>query len=142
GLCFGISKYAPIYSAFPISTQKITYNLESTVPHRDLFLLDQGLEYWAEQGVLMLNSALTSSRQGGHMNAWGWFIINVLQLLDQEGLPFVAIGDYPQKMMTKFVTKGHLIKCQDTTEVNHMGYWDVNIFNQVNEVLSKPISWH
>lgn len=142
GLCFGLSAYTPLYAANPRSTNRITKTLEYKIKDRDLFLLDQSFEYWAKQGVLMLNAALTSSSKGGHMDAWAWFIINVIKFIDNEKIPIVTIGDYPGRMVNKFAKKSPVINCQDTSVTTGYDYWDVDFFNEVNKIIDKPISWH
>ena len=72
------------------------------------------LDYWADQGVLLLNSVLTvqaglaASHQG---KGWERFTDRIVELLNQqsEGLVFILWGNYAQKKGAMIDRNRHLV---------------------------------
>ncbi len=72
------------------------------------------LQFWARQGVLLLNSVLTveNGRAGSHQNrGWEVFTDRVIEVLstEREHLIFVLWGAYAQKKGGKIDRKKHLV---------------------------------
>ena len=75
--------------------------IDYTIPHRTI-IFDPSLEKWEEQGVLLLNSALTCEvgRVGSHYLLWRPFIISLLTNLSKcsSGIVYVLIGSQAQSL--------------------------------------------
>ena len=75
--------------------------IDYTIPHRTI-IFDPSLEKWEEQGVLLLNSALTceAGRVGSHYLLWRPFIISLLTNLSKcsSGIVYVLMGSQAQSL--------------------------------------------
>ena len=75
--------------------------IDYTIPHRTI-IFDPSLEKWEEQGVLLLNSALTCEvgRVGSHYLLWRPFIISLLTNLFKcsSGIVYVLMGSQAQSL--------------------------------------------
>lgn len=65
------------------------------------FILDQepNLERWAEQGVLLLNTALSISEGEDHYPMWHKLIVNTISALPNPAVVFMLWGDRPKKFI-------------------------------------------
>ena len=92
GLCFSSEAYST-----PKSLQSIR-NVLKTLYGRDL--TSNSLEYWAKQGVLLLNTALTTieGAKTAHMDVWQEFTSGIIRFLNAETeCCFIAWGTPAQK---------------------------------------------
>lgn len=73
--------------------------IDFTIPHLEINF-DLSLEKWEKQGVLMLNSALTCSRElpGSHSSYWRNFTKSLLVNLSRNttGIVYVLLGSTAQ----------------------------------------------
>lgn len=67
------------------------------------------LKYLANQGVLLLNSALTCvvGNPGTHYKEWEWFVRGVLEVLQTKNLQYILYGKKAQELSTSIVGKVH-----------------------------------
>lgn len=97
GLCFGNHEHTKNLSPSLEILKECCIN--NTIPH-GIIEFDNTLESWANQGVLMLNSALTceANKIGSHIMIWRKFIANVLAKLSycEYGLIYVLFGKQAQ----------------------------------------------
>jgi uracil-DNA glycosylase len=108
GLCFSVQKGIP----FPPSLQNIFKEI-----HNDLGLPIPShgcLQYWAEQGVLLLNAVLTveQSKAAAHQGkGWEQFTDAIVSALNnqREGLVFLLWGSYAQKKGSFIDTRKHFV---------------------------------
>ena len=111
------------------------------------------LKGWAEQGVLMLNTALTvaEGNPGSHLNMWEPFTDRLIALLSEhcKGLVFILWGNKP-KAKSRLISKsgGHLVlECQHPSPqiTNNTFDKDCKHFSQSNAWLKDhkktPINW-
>lgn len=91
--------------------------IDFTKPHRTINF-DQSLEKWEEQGVIMLNSALTvpvNGTPGSHMLIWRDFMKTLLTNLSMAmpGIVYVLMGNQAQSL-EPFIDKrsNHVIRCR------------------------------
>lgn len=117
--------------------------IEHTV-YKGAYAWEKDLTRWSNQGVLMLNVALTTQVgiMGRHYLLWRPFIAYVLDRLafNHMGLAYVFMGtkakDWSKSIPNnnyKFVTTHPATASNNTPEV-----WDSgNVFNQVNVVLQE-----
>ncbi len=110
------------------------------------------LEYWAKQGVLLLNSVLTveSHRAGSHQNkGWEIFTDTIIHRLNQElnHLVFILWGSYAQKKGAFIDPNKHLIiKSVHPSPLSaHRGFFGSRPFSKANAYLQqhnkKMIDW-
>lgn len=80
GLAFANDIFKEGFKTISPSLKVIRDSVLSLVDSKELPIFDPSLESWAEQGILLLNSALTVRRgePGSHMKAWRPFIERLL----------------------------------------------------------------
>lgn len=108
------------------------------------------LTRWAEQGVLMLNTALTVeiNKIGSHYSLWRTFTEHVLTSINKEKsqLIVVLLGKKAQEWK-KFITNHIIIEVEHPAAAAYKGgVWDdKNLFIRINELLKnqgKPlVNW-
>ena len=114
--------------------------IDFTIPHRTI-IFDPSLEKWEEQGVLLLNSALTcqQGRVGSHSLIWRPFIKSLLTNLSEQacGIVYILMGTDAQSFET-YINKqfNHIIR------IRHPSYYartktkmPSNIWQDVNNIL-------
>lgn len=91
--------------------------IDFTRPHR-IITFDQSLEKWEEQGVLLLNAALTipvNGTPGSHMLMWRNFMKSFLTNLSLHtvGIVYVLMGSAAQSLESCINTRfNHVIRCR------------------------------
>jgi uracil-DNA glycosylase len=124
------------------SLQKIFEAVEHTVYQDYPTHQDPDLTRWANQGVLLLNSALTCEidKVGSHYNVWKEFIAYVMDILNftDSGLIFVLMGKQAQELEGLIGEHHHIIK---TTHPAYASYtkqaWDCeNMFEEINKIIT------
>ena len=104
---------------------------------------DPDLTRWANQGVLMLNSALTTQvdKVGTHYDIWKDFIAYVLDILSltNSGLIFMLLGAKAQELESIIGQNHYILKASHPASAAYTKTtWDCNdIFNKANEILAK-----
>jgi uracil-DNA glycosylase len=104
---------------------------------------DPDLTRWANQGVLMLNSALTTQvdKVGTHYDIWKDFIAYVLDMLSltNSGLIFMLLGSKAQELESIIGQNHYILKASHPASAAYTKTtWDCNdIFNKANEILAK-----
>lgn len=143
GLAFGVPHEC---QTLPPSLKLI----EQQVLEQGYIFLDKTLENWAEQGVLLLNSSLTTEKNTPaiHINIWKPFIEELLKevTINNPGLPVVLIGSYAHKfepcLNNAFVQK---LEHPAYSARNNRNWDSKNTFNVTNDILFKnngiKISW-
>ncbi len=115
---------------------------------QDKKLQDKELEHWAEQGVFLLNTILTT--EVGKVNSHrdiGWEVFTnavIKKISDQkEGVVFVLLGKQAQtkeELIDK--EKHHIIKTtHPSPQSAHRGFLKSKLFTQINEKLTTAIKW-
>lgn len=110
------------------------------------------LSDWAEQGVLLLNTALTvvEKAPGSHSKiGWNGLVRDVITAINthQENVVFVLWGNHAQKYgMYIDTNKHHIIKSPHPSPLAaHRGFFGSKPFSKVNEYLvehnGEPIKW-
>ena len=101
GLAFANSKDTQEDSYSPSLSVLMESVIDFTIPHRRI-IFDPDLEKWEEQGVLLLNSALTcqSGRIGSHTLLWRPFMKSFLTNLSlhSSGIVYVLMGNQAQTL--------------------------------------------
>lgn len=137
GILFGneSSEISPSLSI--IKESVINYS----IPRDREVIFDNTLESWSRQGILMLNSALTTETNniGSHTMLWRAFISSFLHKLSHTsvGLVFVLFGEQAQTFIPYINTK-----CNTILKEKHPSFYSrINqpmpsrIFKSVNDIL-------
>lgn len=110
------------------------------------------LTHWAQQGILLLNAALTV-REGEPMShakiGWATFTDAVIRTMSdrKENVIFILWGKFAQDKQTLIDTDRHyVLKAAHPSPLSaHNGFWDSKHFSKTNEILIKnrenPIDW-
>jgi uracil-DNA glycosylase len=110
------------------------------------------LSSWTKQGVLLLNSALTTtiSRPGAHHLLWKPFIIQVLDALiwNKPGIIYVFLGTKAQEFDAIIPSNNYKIFVSHPASASYMKMvkWDCkDMWNKINNYLKQdgrePIIW-
>lgn len=126
------------------SLQIIIDELQSVKDFNEWLFFDKlSLEHWANQGILLLNSALTveHNKPGSHQELWKYFIEDLLKSLNQIncGIIYVLMGKVAQSFEPLINTKSnHVIKVAHPaadTYNNKRLFRGSNIFNNINSII-------
>lgn len=102
---------------------------------------DVNLTRWANQGVLLLNTALTCQvdKVGSHYSVWHEFIMYTLDILNftDTGLIFVLMGKQAQELEGMIGEHHHIIKVSHPASAAYTKTtWDCgNLFNACNTII-------
>jgi len=139
------------------SLRYIFKNVNKTVynDQKDVTTFDPDLSRWSKQGILMLNTSLTTEigKIGKHIPIWDPFnkyLIDMLNANDKEYI-WVLMGKQAQQnedLIDNILNNTQILKCSHPASAAYQksSEWDSNnIFNQVNDALkltNKPkIVW-
>ena len=120
---------------------KIFEAVDSTVYDNERREYNPDLTRWANQGVLLLNSALTCEidKVGSHYNIWKEFIAYTMDIINfsDGGLIFVLMGKQAQELEGLIGEHHYIIK---TTHPAYASYtkqlWECeNLFNEINRII-------
>jgi uracil-DNA glycosylase len=109
GLCFSVAANAPI----PPSLRNIYKELKNNYPNYNMPTHGY-LEYWAKQGILLLNSSLTVEKglPASH-NSWQWdlFTSFILEMIAKEtkNTVFILWGANAKKKAKLVAINNHLV---------------------------------
>lgn len=146
GLCFSV----PFGIKPPPSLVNIFKELENDL---GLNIPNNGnLEYWASQGVLLLNATLTvRENQAGSHQGKGWerFTDKIMQIVSEErdGVIFLLWGKYARNK-SELIDKSrhHILEAPHPSPLSaYSGFLGCKHFSRTNEILasrgSLPIDW-
>jgi len=116
---------------------------------QDLKNVDPDLTRWANQGVLMLNTALTTEvgKIGKHFDIWQPFISYLIDMLSKRDTPLVWVfmGKQAQNLADLVDDHHTVLTCSHPASAAYQKQqlWDCNdVFNKVNEALiTDAIVW-
>jgi uracil-DNA glycosylase len=134
-------------SKTPQSLKNMMRELESDIPSASA----QGnLASWSDQGVLLLNSALTTvvGVSGAHQEIWKKFILEVISSLDQASsgrLVCMSLGAEARKL-SELIKLGEVVYAPHPSPLSaHRGFFGSKIYSRVNQALIErglePIDW-
>jgi uracil-DNA glycosylase len=143
GLAFAVSSG----SKKPQSLKNLMKELASDIPE----VTNQGdLERWNNQGVMLLNSALTTKigNPGAHSKIWSGFASSVITTLDAElsgKLVCLSLGEHA-KQLAQLVELGEVIQATHPSPLSaSRGFYGSRIYSRVNRALEvrsiAPIDW-
>lgn len=144
GLAFSTEDFV---QPFPRSLLNIFKELKRSIPNYE-YPLTGNLESWANQGVLLINTVLTTEigeANAHHNQGWEDFTDCILELINEkcEDLVIMFWGKQAQNKMKLFVQNKHLLLCTShpsPLSVNR-GFKGCNHFVECNAFLkSKKIA--
>ena len=139
GVLFGNSSDTPENKLSP-SLQIIKESvINFEIPH-NLITFDPTLESWAKQGILMINSALTTEvgKIGVHMMKWRPFMIAFLKQMSMinPGIIYVLFGSQAQ-ILEPYISKNNYV-----LKIEHPAYFartnkkmPYHIWKDINRIL-------
>jgi uracil-DNA glycosylase len=115
----------------------------------DIKTVDPNLQRWSNQGILMLNTALTTEigKIGKHFDIWQPFIAYLIDMLSKNERPLVWVfmGKQAQNLIELVDDHHHILSCSHPASAAYQKQhkWDCNnVFNEVNNILGKEfITW-
>lgn len=121
---------------------KIIFDAVNETVHGNVSVeYDPDLTRWANQGVLLLNSALTCQidKVGSHYSIWKDFIVYAMDMLNytDTGLTFVLMGKQAQELEGLIGDHHYIIKTAHPASAGYSGTkWDCkNMFNEINKII-------
>ena len=131
----------------PQSLMNLMKELQSDLPGVSA---SADLSRWSSQGVMLLNSALTTEvgTSGAHQSLWRRFIEDSVHSLDQAragNLVCLSLG-LEAKKLAGFVELGEVVYASHPSPLSaHRGFFGSKIYSRVNQSLSdqgqEPIDW-
>ena len=131
----------------PQSLKNLMNELQSDLPGVSA---SADLANWSKQGVMLLNSALTTEVgvSGSHQSLWRKFIEDTVSALDQARagkLVCLSLG-LEAKKLASFVDLGEVVYASHPSPLSaHRGFFGSKIYSRVNQTLSnqgqEPIDW-
>ncbi len=148
GLCFSVPEGIPQ----PPSLVNIFKELKSDLGIDPPANQSGNLTKWANEGVLLLNTALTvrAHRANSHKNCgWTWFTDSVIQLISEkkEHVVFILWGANARSKKPLIDTSKHLVlECAHPSPLSaYNGFFGCKHFSKTNEYLLQngiaPIDW-
>ena len=105
---------------------------------------------WSTQGVMLLNSALTTQigKPGAHEKMWRGFTSSVIKALDQElagKLVCLSLGEHAKKLSADILL-GEVVQATHPSPLSaSRGFFGSRIYSRVNEALGErgiaPLDW-
>jgi uracil-DNA glycosylase len=140
GLAFAVSPG----SKHPQSLKNLMKELGTDIPTAT----NSGeLSRWSEQGVMLLNSALTTKvgEPGAHAKIWKPFTEAVITALDTKQLVCLSLGEHAKKL-SQAITFGEVIQATHPSPLSaSRGFFGSKIYSRVNGALEAnsrtPIDW-
>lgn len=124
------------------SLRHIFTEVNNTV-YKEIKEYEPDLKRWSNQGVLMLNSALTCQidKIGSHINIWKPFIAYLLDMLSltNSGIIFVLLGKQAHELESLIGDNHYVLKVSHPASAAYSGgNWDSkDIFNEINRIIEK-----
>ncbi len=112
--------------------------------------LQNDLGHWKEQGILLLNAALTveKGKIGSHADYWKTFIQEVLTELDKTvpgGIVFVFMGKIAGSFSSCIYNNPSIVTSHPNSAAYGNGIWNTNVFQNINQELrnlrKQSIKW-
>jgi uracil-DNA glycosylase len=146
----GMSFSVPLGVKHPPSLVNIFRELESD--QDTSYPISGALDSWAEQGVLLLNAALSvvESSPGSHLKEWSFFTDAIIEHISEtrEGVVFMLWGGFAHKKEKLIDTEKHcVLKSGHPSPLSaNKGHWFGNKhFSKANVYLksmgAEPIDW-
>jgi len=124
------------------SLKYVYQQVHETVYKNEPYEYNPSLKHWANQGVLLLNTALTTTvgKTGTHYDIWKPFMVYLLDILSSynPGLIYVYFGKVSQEWMDFTLDNNHKIIVSHPASAAYAKAktWDSQgLFPKINEIL-------
>ena len=146
GLCFSVQRNVAIPPSLANIYKELGADLNVPTPKHG------NLEYWARQGVLLLNTTLTvrAGEAGSHQgHGWETFTDEIIRTVNAKSHPvvFVLWGAFARKKKALIdTTKHHIVESAHPSPLSaHNGFFGSRPFTKINTALVNsgltPINW-
>lgn len=143
----GLSFSVPKVTQIPPSLVNIFKEIKTEFPDRNYNFTHGDLSKWSDDGIFLLNSALTvrSGKSNSHQELWSWFTDKVINYIDEnrENVVFLLLGNNA-KSKQKYIdiTKNHIITGVHPSPMSASnGFFNSGIFQKIEEKLNKHLDW-
>ena len=140
GLAFAVSEE----SIRPQSLKNLMKELATDLPGVSNF---GALARWSSQGVMLLNSSLTTKvgSAGAHAKIWSGFTEAVIEQLDSSSLVCLSLGEHAKKL-SALIVEGYVVQATHPSPLSaSRGFFGSRIYSRVNSALQDkglaPIDW-
>jgi len=146
GQAHGLSFSVPDGIVIPPSLRNIQKELQIEFPERGYKYGKSGnLEKWVQQGIFLLNAALTveEGRPNSHSEVWAEFTDDVIKYIAANtNCIFILLGNYA-KTKDKFIkNKDRIIYGVHPSPLSaHRGFFNSGLFKEVELKLGQEIDW-
>lgn len=129
------------------------HDVEGVIPYS----LDSTLKPWIDQGVFLLNTALTvrEGQPNSHQDNWKGFIKGVIEIISKEVTPIWMLWGANAKSYKDTITGANMFKSHNILTASHPaseaykpgqgGFYGCNHFIKANTILEQsgetPIKW-
>ena len=147
GMACGLAFANSLGTKTPQSLKNLMKELESDIPSVSA---QANLASWSNQGVFLLNSALTTvvGVSGAHQEIWKKFILEVISSLDTASsgsLVCLSLGAEARKL-SELIRLGEVVYAPHPSPLSaHRGFFGSKIYSRVNQALvergQEPIDW-
>tara|TARA_R110000851_G_scaffold56447_1_gene131927 strand:+ start:4563 stop:5252 length:690 start_codon:yes stop_codon:yes gene_type:complete len=140
GIAFANEEKHGVYISEPLSKieQCITNNVKD-----GLHFMDYDLNNWSKQGVLCINTSLSSIRgqEGSHAFYWSYFMKYLLKSLSEvnTGIIYCLWGNQAQSFKQYINTKNnYILEFTNPSDAVKKGIdWNCTHFNDINKIIEK-----
>lgn len=140
GLAFAVASGAK----HPQSLKNLMKELATDLPEAS----NSGeLSRWSTQGVMLLNTALTTriGDAGAHAKIWSNFTKVVIENLDSKNLVCLSLGEHAKKL-SQAIVLGEVVQATHPSPLSAArGFFGSRIYSRVNSALQArglaPIDW-
>lgn len=147
GLAFSVSEGIVLPPSLVNIYKELNFEYGYPIPRHN-----GGLEPWAKQGVLLLNSSLTVKEGMANSHAklgWSLFTDAVIRVLDQLNKPIVYLlwGNFAlKKAQVLMPNRNNVVSCPHPSPLSaSRGFFHSDCFKEVNRLLLEqeqtPIDW-
>jgi uracil-DNA glycosylase len=140
GLAFAVASGAK----HPQSLKNLMKELATDLPEASNY---GDLARWSNQGVMLLNSALTTTigAAGAHARIWSSFTKAVIAELDSKNLVCLSLGEHAKKL-SQAIVLGEVVQATHPSPLSaSRGFFGSRIYSRVNSALQAkglaPIDW-
>lgn len=140
GLAFAVSHGAKQ----PQSLKNLMKELKADLPEVSNF---GDVARWSSQGVMLLNSALTTKvgSAGAHGKIWGEFTKEVIAQLDSKSFVCLSLGEHAKKL-SQAIVLGEVVQATHPSPLSaSRGFFGSRIYSRINSALHAkglaPIDW-
>lgn len=133
GRAFAVSKQVPVPASLRIIGDEIVRTHGS-------MKADRTLQLWEDQGVMLLNRALTVREQhaGSHVEYWRFFTDRIVEELNKREVPFLLMGGFAKEVNAKIAVKSVHPAAQAYGKIKFVGN---GCFLDLDNLINKKITW-